>query len=141
VENLTNSNCKLISALKTPLYTPSGIDNTKGIMFTIQSFDDIEFLLLKFCDFEDAAASKSDVPVGIYIRQGSFSGFHNVQSQWTSLAFTQAQLSPDSKTAIFPAHNFEPFYIKANTEYALCVSMLSTGVLKIKESPKSIGNE
>jgi hypothetical protein len=57
------------------------------------------------------------------------------------LAFTQAQLSPDSKTVIVPAHKFEPFSIKANTEYALYVNMLSAGVLKIKESSRSIGNE
>lgn len=135
VEELTNNNCRLTTSLKTPTFSSGGIGNAKGIMFNLQSSSDVELLSL---EFGVLSSSSSSVSVEVYIKQGSFSGFQNVQSQWTSLAFAQAKLSPDSNTAIIPANQFQSYSMSATTEYAIYVSMLSTGILQTKASSKSI---
>eukprot|EP00980_Cylindrotheca_fusiformis_P008418 scaffold1778_cov101-Cylindrotheca_fusiformis.AAC.5 len=136
VETSTNSNCWLTTALKTPTFVRRGVKNAKGIMFTFQSVADVELLSLEF-----GTLSSSATKVEVYIRQGSFSGLHSAKSQWTSLANVQAEMAPDSKTAIIPAHEFQSYSIQANTEYALYVSMSSSGVLQVQESPGLIGSE
>jgi hypothetical protein len=134
VEILDSFRCLVTTSLKTERYI-SNI-GAKGIMFNIESVDDTELLSLEFAVGRDAPAS---IEVQVYYREGSFSGVNGRPEEWTQVADTLAQVSPDSKTAIVPAEDFGVIEMKANTEYALYVSLQTTDVLKLYSSVDGIG--
>jgi hypothetical protein len=135
VEILDSFRCLVTTSLKTERYI-SNI-GAKGIMFNIQAVDDAELLSLEFAVERTAPAS---MLVQVFYREGSFSGVNGRPQEWTQVADTLALLSPDSKTAIVPAVDFTVIAMKANTEYALYVSLQTADVLKAYTSVGSIGD-
>lgn len=135
VERVGSLDCKLTTSMQTERYTFQSDSTVTGIMFTIQSSAPIDLLSLEYGAFNDAQAYRLEV----YYREGSFSGFHNRPESWTKIADTVSIPTTDKSTAIVPAADFETFSMKADTEYALYISMESAGTLKVKTTSQSIG--
>ena len=127
--------CTVGQAIATDEYR-GGI-TAKGIFFTFQAAQDAQLLSLEFAVSKDA---EQTVPVQIYFREGSFSGVSGRDVEWKMVADTSAQLSPDGYTAIVPVLNFQTSALKANTEYALYISMQTSGLLYSKLSNAGIGS-
>lgn len=108
----------------------------RGVFFTFQSQQDADLLSIEFAVGKD---SPQTIPVQIYFRQGSFSGVSGRAEEWTKVADTSAQLSPETTTAIVPVLNFQTSTLAANTEHALYVSMQTTDTLFAKLSTAGIG--
>lgn len=134
VEKLDSFRCLLTTSLGSKRYVSNS--GARGIMFLVESTSDAELLSLEFAVGIDAPAS---IDVQVYYREGSFSGFNGKPQDWIQVADTQAQVSPDARTAIVPAGDFRVIEMKANTEYALYLSLQAWDVLKVHSSLADIG--
>eukprot|EP00980_Cylindrotheca_fusiformis_P003201 scaffold725_cov133-Cylindrotheca_fusiformis.AAC.9 len=136
VEKLDSDSCILTTSMKTVRQRSNAL--AKGIMFVLESAVDVELLSLEFAVGDDAPQS---IPIQVYYREGSFSGVNGIPQSWNQLADTRAQISPDSKTAIVPAADFDGFEMKANTEHALYVSLTASDVLQVYQTGATIGEK
>jgi hypothetical protein len=125
----------LTTSLKTNDY--QGKESALGIMFTMQAASDLDILTLEFNAFAEAENFK----VQVYYRVGEFSGATNDPFQWTMLADTVAQPTPDSKGAIIPIMDFKPMQVLAGKTYSLYLHFEEHSVIKIKPANRLIGEE
>lgn len=131
--------CQLTTSLGTSLY--QGEADAKGIFFTLQAMDTIDILSIEFAVNTDDGSDEFEVQV--WYRAGTFSGFNSQEGEWTQLADTVAHLSPDSKTAIVPAIDFEQFRMdpSSSSEYSLYIHMKNSNNLQLKTTTSGIGSQ
>ena len=139
VERFGNLDCRLTTSMVTPY---QGRNTAKGTMFTVDVKEPIDLLGLEFdaYDYDVDGVVLADLSVEVFYRQGDYSGVTSDPSQWIELTNSEMYLEPNGEGAIIPSQNFNSVTLEAGSTYSFYLSFQTSGVLKIQNSKKMIGD-